>query len=782
MTRSNLAMVWSTISVSLLVILVIADRASSLRLGKPATTAGLSSATANRFPEDLLAQPAYKVVFEQRTIANTSAQRLLSRSASANGTSSSGDLDLDAVGSGYSLPSGPHHASRHFMMHSSPTSAHLCSLTQPSANITYPSRLALSPANLLAQRHRVINSGLSLLAPLQGTCLYYTLDWFTYSLCFGEAIKQFRAAGKTVGPGRVPTPDPTQDAYVLGRWRDQLQIVGGELYSNALAKAAERADGVPSEERIQELASSLGITREEALSSTLSPSADHRLSDLLDAQDSGSGTELMQVIRFSSTASSPDLEQRYLSQVWSDGTRCDINNEHRSVEVQYHCEPGLATSRIALIKETTTCNYILIVETPLTCKEEQLRVGKDKRTESARMGEWRCRRVVEDGEEGTVESASSTASGNAESIAGQTSSASAQVPPSSGQDGRSEKFFAAGIDEQGNILVEGIEPWEAQLLGMAQDGAAAVDGRDAAALGLGENLEILFGGGLRDGEGGAGMLNMDLGEILGAGEPIELRLDLEDLELLTGQQPRGGGGGGGGPQHDGDFLGLRAEDLQGVIARALEAELNKLKGVKERRADQPPGEQKQNDEDKSNKQASKEQKALNARLDKITEALLAAADKERNAPASTPQEGAQVQKDGTTGSAMAKREEIVQRMAEQRAARVREAQRKTEALLASSAQPGQVEDQKAVGGGGGPGNKVGDSGTQTQTQTQTHAQTAIHSPSNPGAGAGAGAAGQASFAERADEFFRRQEEERKRTKDEKSEKDQHASGTRKDEL
>lgn len=790
MVRSTLAMVWSTISVTLLVILVTADHASSLRLGKPATAAGLSSSTANRFPEDLLAQPAYKVVFEQRTIANTSAQRLLSRGLSTNGTGSSSGQDLDAVGSGYSSSSGAPPASKHFLMHSSPGSAQLCSLTQPSANITYPSRLALSPANLLAQRHRVINSGLSLLAPLQGTCLYYTLDWFTYSLCFGEAIKQFRAAGKTVGPGRVPTPDPTQDAYVLGRWRNQLQIVGGELFSNALAKAAERKDGLPSEEEVQEAASSLGITREEAMSSTLSPSADHRLSDLLDAQDSGSGTELMQVIRFSSTASSPDLEQRYLSQVWSDGTRCDINNEHRSVEVQYHCEPGLASSRIALIKETTTCNYILIVETPLTCKEEQLRVGKDKGTESARMGEWRCRRVVEDGEEGKVESALPTASGSAESINDQASTAPSRSPHLSGRDGQADKYFAAGVDEQGNILVEGIEPWEAQLLGMAQDGAAAVDGRDADALGLGENLEILFGGGLRDGAGGAGLLNMDLGEIFGAGEPIELRLDLDDLELLTAQQTRADG-----PQHDEDFLGLRAEDLQGVIARALEAELNKLKGAKERKADKSQSDQqKSGSDEKPGKPASREQKALDARLDKITEALLAAADKERNAPVSTPQDGTQAQK-GTTGSAMAKREEIVQRMAEQRAARVREAQRKTEALLASSAQPGYADGQRgegeaeaqasgannaaARGGGGGQANQGGDAQSQTQTQAQAHAQTSLLSPSGPPAGA----AGQASFAEKADEFFRRQEERRRqKDKEKEGEKDQPGHGARKDEL
>ena len=63
-----------------LVLATTATAASSLRLGKPAPLTGLSSQS-QRFPEDVLAQPAYQVRFDDKTISNQTAQHLLAGAA-----------------------------------------------------------------------------------------------------------------------------------------------------------------------------------------------------------------------------------------------------------------------------------------------------------------------------------------------------------------------------------------------------------------------------------------------------------------------------------------------------------------------------------------------------------------------------------------------------------------------------------------------------------------------------------------------------------------------------
>lgn len=375
-----------------------------------------------------------------------------------------------------------------------PRQDYLCSLSLPDHDASRLSRdsssSGLTPENLLDERHRVIESGLSLLSPLRGTCLYHSLEWFTYSLCFGEAVRQFRAIDVTVGGGRVPAQDPNQDAYVLGRWRDDLDKVGGKIryqtqeevgVSSRSARhlAIEKPNRLPSND---------------AAGSALSPS---RIMEMLDAQDDENGTELMQIIRFASNGD----EQRYLSQIWLDGTLCDINDEPRSVEVQYHCNPALSGSRISLVKETTTCNYVMIVETPLTCQEKQLLVGREgKRKHGLTVGEWKCSRIVEDdisrsptsaigfgnsadpaaADEPIVEtggplpgtdsslSASKPSKGQAESgvndVNLHTTSSPPWLPTPENPSLSSEQYFALGVDYDGNVVVDLIDSWASDLL------------------------------------------------------------------------------------------------------------------------------------------------------------------------------------------------------------------------------------------------------------------------------------------------------------------------------
>ncbi|CAO1631519.1 unnamed protein product [Sympodiomycopsis kandeliae] len=369
-----------------LLALAIALPADALRLGKPAPSSGLSSSSTQRFPEDLFAQPAFKVSFEQQTVTNETAQLLLTGGGQNNLQHHQHGKDpLHHDGSQAAQPQ------HHYLMHTSPSTAHLCSLTQPAARKPASQTLSLTPSNLLPERHRVIRSGLELLSELNGKCLYYTSDWFTISLCFGEAIRQFRAIESTIGPGKIPAQDPSQHAYVLGRWKPPLEIVGGQFYRH-------KSSSPPDPKRITTSSESTPHKRVSTSSDSHSPTSEEPVDD-------ENGTELMEVIKF---VNSDDTEHRYLSQIWSDGTLCDINNEPRSVEVQYHCNSNLQYSQITTSKETTTCHYVLIVETPILCKEPQLRgaghtssSSNDKNQQnggkaaSSKVGQWKCRKIVD---------------------------------------------------------------------------------------------------------------------------------------------------------------------------------------------------------------------------------------------------------------------------------------------------------------------------------------------------------------------------------------------------
>lgn len=50
----------------------------------------------------------------------------------------------------------------------------------------------------------------------------------------------------------------------------------------------------------------------------------------------------------------------------TDGTYCDLNNEHRATKVLYVCYPH-GKNEIYSLKETSTCNYEVIILTPTLC-------------------------------------------------------------------------------------------------------------------------------------------------------------------------------------------------------------------------------------------------------------------------------------------------------------------------------------------------------------------------------------------------------------------------------
>ncbi|KAI9510861.1 hypothetical protein F5148DRAFT_1175518 [Russula earlei] len=171
----------------------------------------------------------------------------------------------------------------------------------------------------------------SLLQPLDGTCLYHRQGWFTYAYCHNSHVRQFRevAHPRPMSPGKAYEieEDPDWEAYDLGR-------------------APEPGSGAD-------------LSR-----------ADHgALSNLELARDAGS---------------------RYLVQRWGDGTLCDKTGKRREIEVQFHCSMTM-TESIMFVKETKTCHYILVINTPRLCSEPGFKSRIDQRDEAL----IRCRQVVD---------------------------------------------------------------------------------------------------------------------------------------------------------------------------------------------------------------------------------------------------------------------------------------------------------------------------------------------------------------------------------------------------
>ncbi len=137
----------------------------------------------------------------------------------------------------------------------------------------------------------------------------------------------------------VPLGEPPAEAkyaFKLGRWNKGLEQVAGTgmHYKDVLAGGGYPSAGShSSEESVYDEESTFPVVQ--AVKQTLGKSSDDEADPLVHdiAQErlgAEAGTELMEVVRFGEKSE----EQRYLMQLWTDGTRCDVNNEPRIVEVQ----------------------------------------------------------------------------------------------------------------------------------------------------------------------------------------------------------------------------------------------------------------------------------------------------------------------------------------------------------------------------------------------------------------------------------------------------------------
>lgn len=169
-------------------------------------------------------------------------------------------------------------------------------------------------ANELAKKEearelsRAATKGWELLTKLEDSCLYFMSGWWSYSFCNNREIVQFHAMTATVN-GQPPRRDPHTAEFVLGRVPTIM----------ATAQRQKR-------------------------------------------RDSGDTPPMPAELQVKG-------DQRYLVQRLEGGTVCDLTGRERTIEVQYHCVPGMKSDRIGWIKEVTICAYVMIVNTPRLCND-----------------------------------------------------------------------------------------------------------------------------------------------------------------------------------------------------------------------------------------------------------------------------------------------------------------------------------------------------------------------------------------------------------------------------
>ncbi|CCF32078.1 glucosidase II beta subunit-like protein [Colletotrichum higginsianum] len=291
-----------------------------------ATTAQLCGARHPGFSihDDLVAYPQYEIVFSDSFILEHDAQALLDR-ASPHSTysaefSASSDISQNVreAADGDDGDSDSADVFEKYEIMNMNPSKYLCSIPvlepQTPENHTATELAKQEEARELAKASA---HGWELLDELDGNCLYFMSGWWSYSFCYNREVTQFHAL-PTVPNGQPPVRDPHTAKYVLGQVPQ----------SPSQRRQAQNNDGEQ---------------HQEAAHQSWEPPAN------TDLQVKG--------------------DQRYLVQRMEGGTLCDLTGRDRTIEVQYHCVPGIKGDRIGWIKEVTTCAYLMVVNTPRLCDD-----------------------------------------------------------------------------------------------------------------------------------------------------------------------------------------------------------------------------------------------------------------------------------------------------------------------------------------------------------------------------------------------------------------------------
>ncbi|KAH8904065.1 hypothetical protein BR93DRAFT_883791 [Coniochaeta sp. PMI_546] len=275
--------------------------------------------------DDVLAYPQFEVVFSDSHISEAEALSLVESAHPTYAADISSQTDLSSQireSSAADTSDGAAQVSSTYEIISLPPHKYFCSvpvLAPPSP----PNQTAtdLAKAEEARELARASTKGWEIMNTLDGQCLYFMSGWWSYSFCYNKDIVQFHALPNGLKSGAPPVRDPQSQEYVLGRVH----------YDTHQSKPHQRHG-----------------RHEDAPATTATPGE-------------------LQAPPNSELAVKDN--QRYLVQRLDGGTLCDLTGRERTIEVQYHCHPGIPGDRIGWIKEITTCTYLMVVQTPRLCAD-----------------------------------------------------------------------------------------------------------------------------------------------------------------------------------------------------------------------------------------------------------------------------------------------------------------------------------------------------------------------------------------------------------------------------
>lgn len=329
--------------------------------------------------DDLLAYPQYEIEFPNSFVIDHEASALLSQSASRINPSatpkSKETQELSKPGTQAHPPSSEDiPLDQTYETIFLEGRRYLCSIPiipeEEPVNATASKQAKAEEEKELA---RATDKGWELLSGMKGQCMYYLSGWWSYSFCYQDKIKQFHQLPPSRGvPLYPPVEDTTEGSYILGRFPSV------ESGKKGKAKKKEVRKRLGSEEESKDVVNDEGKKAKK-----------HNV-------EVGSTLEVAKLVTKGGST--------YMVQKLSGGTECDLTGKERKIEVQFHCNPTVG-DKISIIKETSTCTYLMVIFTSRLCHDVAFLPTKENHahqiscqpviTESERP-EWTLRQIEEE--------------------------------------------------------------------------------------------------------------------------------------------------------------------------------------------------------------------------------------------------------------------------------------------------------------------------------------------------------------------------------------------------